>query len=153
MRQQTWFATIVCAIAVLPGFLLGGLFKGFLYVFSGWTEGYDFLYLRAIFGLEVPGKIYEWVFAQAIPTLMQGAIGGFFAVWLMEKIAKGAQHSLAATITGALYTGFLVCLLVISLPRVGVTNDMLLSIVQCVALWVGLGSAAATLPVPKRATA
>ena len=59
MRQQTWFASVVCALAVMPGFALGGLFKMFLYVFGGWTEGADFLYLRAIFGIETPGLVYD----------------------------------------------------------------------------------------------
>jgi hypothetical protein len=27
MRQQTWFATVVCAIAVIPGFIVGGFAK------------------------------------------------------------------------------------------------------------------------------
>jgi hypothetical protein len=47
MRQQTWFATVVCTIAVLPGFIVGALAKAFLYIFGGWAEGSDFLYLRA----------------------------------------------------------------------------------------------------------
>jgi hypothetical protein len=153
MRQQTWFAAIVCTIAVLPGFIVGALFKAFLYIFGGWAEGSDFLYLRILFGIETPGKIYEWVFAQAIPNFMQAVIAGFVAVWLMEKIAKGAHHSLAATIAGALYTGFLICLLVIVLPKLGVTSEMLVSTVQCVGLWIGLGSAAAALPAPRSAAA
>src|ERR1700682_3078189 len=48
----------------------------------------------------------------------------------MEKIAKGAHHTLAATIAGALYTGFLICLVVIGLAQMGITGDMLLAICQ-----------------------
>src|ERR1700747_2401651 len=143
MRQQTWFATVVCTIAVLPGFIVGGLAKALLYIFGGWADGADLLYLHALFGIETPGKIYEWVFVQALPNFIQAVTAGFVAVWLMEKIATGATYNLAPTITGALYTGFLICLLVISLPKLGVTSEMLLSTVQCVGLWAGLGSAAA----------
>jgi hypothetical protein len=153
MREQTWFATIVCVIAVIPGFIVGGLLKILMYVFGGWANGSDFLYLHAIFGIETPGQVYEWIFAQAIPSGFQALAAGFVAVWIMEKIAKGAHHTLAATITGALYTGFLICLVVIGLAQMGITSDMLLSICQGIGLWIGLGSAAASLPAPRSATA
>jgi hypothetical protein len=148
VRQQSWFASVVCALAVMPGLALGGLFKMFLYVFGGWTEGSDFLYLRAIFGIETPGVVYEWIFAQAIPTGFQGIVAGFLAVFVTEKICKGANYVLAATITGALYTGFLICLVVLMLVWVGVTRELLLSVCQLVGLWIGLGSAAAASPRP-----
>jgi hypothetical protein len=61
MREQTWFATIVCVIAVIPGFIVGGLLKMLMYAFGGWANGSDFLYLHAIFGLETPGQVYEWI--------------------------------------------------------------------------------------------
>ncbi len=153
MIEQTWFATVVCVIAVIPGFIVGGLMKMLTYVFGGWANGSDFLYLRAIFGIETPGEIYEWIFAHAIPSGLQALVAGFVAVWVMEKIARGAHYALAATITGALYTGFLICLVVIGFAQVGITGDMLLGICQGIGLWIGLGSAAASLPVPRSATA
>lgn len=39
------------------------------------------------------------------------------------------------------------------LAQMGTTGDMLLSICQGIGLWIGLGSAAASLPVPRSATA
>src|SRR3954464_9252086 len=103
MREQTWFATVVCVVGVIPGFIVGALMKILMYVFGGWANGSDFLYLHALFGIETPGMVYEWIFAHAIPSLFQAIIGGFVAVWIMEKIAKGANYNLAATVTGALY--------------------------------------------------
>jgi hypothetical protein len=151
MRQQTWFAVIVCTIGVLPGFIVGAFLKAIMYVFGGWAETSDFLYLHALFGFETPGMIYHWIFGEALPNFFQALTGGFVAVWLMEKIAKGANYHTAATITGALYTGFVLCLIVISLVTVGMTGAMVLSTIQCVGIWCGLESAAVTLPAPRRA--
>ncbi|THD68431.1 MAG: hypothetical protein E7813_10400 [Bradyrhizobium sp.] len=118
MRQQTWFATVVCTIAVLPGFAVGALFKAFLYVFGGWAEGSDFLYLRAIFGLETPGKIYGWIFTQALPDTVQAVLAGYIAVMITERICKGADNVLAVRITGGIYTGFLICLVLFILVKI-----------------------------------
>jgi hypothetical protein len=150
MREKTWFATIVCILAVIPGFIIGALFKALMYVFGGWAEGSDFLYLHAIFGLETPSAVYHWIFGEAIPNGVQGIVAGYVAVWIMEKIAKGANYSSAAMITGALYMGFLICLVAITLPKLGVTSGLLLGIIQIVGIWIGLASAAATLPAPRR---
>ncbi len=152
MRQQTWFAVIVCATAVIPGFLVGALFKGFMYVFGGWAENSDFLYLHTLFGLDAPGALYNFIFAGAVPNGVQAFVAGFVAVWLMERIAKGANYVLSATITGALYTGFFICLLIVALTVSGFTTEMLLAVCQCMGLWAGLWSAAASLPAPQRAT-
>jgi len=152
MRQQTWFAVIVCALGVLPGFIVGALLKALMYVLGGWAETSDFLYLHALFGFETPSMIYHWIFGEALPNFFQALIAGFVAVWLMEKIAKGANYLTAATITGALYTGFVLCLIVISLVTVGMTNAMVLATIQCVGIWCGLESAAVSLPAPQRAT-
>jgi hypothetical protein len=35
LRQQTWFASVVCTIAVLPGFIVGSFLKALMYVFGG----------------------------------------------------------------------------------------------------------------------
>ena len=145
-RQQTWFATVVCAIAVIPGFILGAIAKIFMVLFGGWADDSDFLFMHALFGLDKPGMIYNWVFVHAIPSGVQAGIAGYFAVWATEKIAKGANYGLAAMITGGLYTGMVVCLFILTTAAVGVTSDILLSVCQCVGLWVGLASAAATLP-------
>ena len=153
MRQQTWFAVAVCAIAVIPGFIVGALFKLVMVFFGGWAEGWDFLYLHALFGLNMPGMIYEWIFGHAIPSFMQACVAGFCAVWAMEKVARGANYSMAAMITGGLYTGIVLCLFILTVAAVGVTSDILLSLCQCVGLWVGLESAAATLPGRKEAIA
>jgi hypothetical protein len=98
MRQQTWFATVVCTVAVIPGFIVGALFKALMYVFGGWAETSDFLFLHALLGFEAPGMIYHWIFGEAIPNFFQSLVAGFVAVWLMEKIAKGANCLLSATI-------------------------------------------------------
>ena len=154
MRQQTWFATVVCTIAVIPGYILGALFKVLMYVFGGWINGYDFLYLHVLFGLETPNIIYEWVFAHAIPSFIQAVVASYFAVWVMEKVAQGADYRLSATITGALYTGAIICLTILTLLTIGpLPNDMLISFIQCVGLWIGLSSAANELPAHKRVTA
>jgi hypothetical protein len=150
MRQQTWFAVIVCIIAVIPGFIVGALAKALMQVLGGWAENSDFLYLRALFDFETPGALYNFIFAGAVPNGMQGLTAGFVAVWIVEKVAKGANYGLSATITGALYTGFLLCLIVITLAKLGITQEMLLSICQGVRLWIGLASAAAGLPAPSR---
>jgi hypothetical protein len=152
MRSQTWFASMVCTIAVLPGFAVGALFASFLYFFGGWIEGSDFLYLRAIFGLETPGQIYEWAFAHAIPTTLQGILAGYVAVLITEKICKYADNVLAARIAGAVYTVFLICLVIMMLVTLGVTDEMLLSILQLGGLWIGLNMAAPTMPMPRQAT-
>jgi hypothetical protein len=148
MRQQTWFAVVVCVIAVIPGFFVGGLVKAVMYVFGGWAENSDFLYLHALFGLDGPGALYNFIFAHAIPDTFQGGVGGFVAVWITEKAARGANYALAATITGALYTGFVACLILVIFMHLGITSEMLLSICQCVGLWIGLGGTAAAFPVP-----
>lgn len=156
MRQQTWFATIVCAIAVIPSFFVGAIAKIVMLVFGGWGEDSDFLYLHALFGFEKPGMIYDWVFLHAVPSFMQAGVAGFCAVWAMERIAKGANHNLAAMITGGLYTGIVISLFLLTLAAAGlngVNSDVLLSIVQCVGLWVGLEGAAAALPTPRSALA
>lgn len=120
-------------------------------VFGGWAERSDFLYMNAIFGFDAPGRIYGWIFSEAVPNFVQAMIGGFVAVWLMEKIARGANYTSAAMITGALYTGFLICLFAISIPTIGLTSDTPAAVLQCIGLWIGLMSAATTLPAPKGA--
>ena len=146
MRENTWFATAVCVIAVIPGFVVGAIFKILMVMVGDLAEDSDFLYLHALFGFEKPGVIYNWVFAHAIPSFAQAGIAGFCAVWAMEKIARGANHHLAAMITGGLYTGIVVCLFILTIATAArVTSDSLLSIVQCTGLWIGLESAAATL--------
>jgi hypothetical protein len=154
MRQQMWLATVVCAVAVIPGYFLGALFKILMYVFGGWINGSDFLYLHALFGIEMPNIIYEWVFAHAIPSFIQAMIGGYFAVWVMEKLASGADYRSAALITGALYTGALICLTILTLLTAGpLVSDMLISIIECVGIWIGLNSAANELPLPRKVAA
>jgi hypothetical protein len=153
MRQQTWFAALVCAVAVIPGFVVGGLVKIFMVVVGGWVEDSDFLYLHALFGLDKPGMIYNWIFAHAIPSTVQAGVAGYFAVWAMEKIAKGANYHLAAMITGGLYTGIVICMFVISVAAFGMNSDILLAVCQCVGLWIGLEGAAAVLPSHKDAMA
>jgi hypothetical protein len=69
-----------------------------MYVFGGWAETSDFLFLHALFGFEAPGMIYHWIFGEAIPNFFQSLVAGFVAVWLMEKIAKGANCLSSATI-------------------------------------------------------
>ena len=146
MRQYTWFATVVCVIAVIPGFVVGAIFKMVMVVVGDWAEDSDFLYLHALLVLEKPRVIYNWVFAHAIPSFAQAGIAGFCAVWAMKKIARGANYHLAAIITGGLYTGIVVCLFILTIATAArVTSDSLLSIVQCTGLWIGLESAAATL--------
>jgi hypothetical protein len=100
-------------VGVFPGFIIGALLKALMYVFGGWAENSDFLYLHALFGVEAPGAIYNFIFAKAVPNGFQAVVGGFVAVWIMEKIARGANHALAATVTGALFTGFLICLVIV----------------------------------------
>ncbi|QHO72321.1 hypothetical protein ACH79_06460 [Bradyrhizobium sp. CCBAU 051011] len=147
MRQQTWFAVAVCTIGTLLGFVVGGLL---MLVSGAWSASSDFLYLRALFGIETPGKIYQFIFGEGIPSFIQAVIAGFIAVWIMEKVAKGANLGLAAMITGGLWTGFLIFLLLFSLRITSFTTELLLSMVQGVGLWIGLASAAASLPAPSR---
>jgi hypothetical protein len=153
MRQQTWFACLVCVFGVLPGFAVGALLKILMYVFDGWAEGSDFLYLRALFGLETPRMIYELIFSNAIPNLFQGGMAGLVAVLITEKICKGANHYIAVCITGALYTGILIPILFLTWLKLGLTSEMLIAICQLVGLCIGLGSSVTALPAPRSAAA
>ena len=153
MRQQTWFTSVVCIIAVLPGLAVALLFGLLMRVFAGFAWGSDFLYLRAIFGMETPGKIYEWVFAQAVPTTIQSIIAGYLAVRITEKICKGANTAKAAQVTGSIYTVYTICIILWAFVDYGVTAEGILpSILQIVGLWIGLMVAVAVQPVPEDAT-
>jgi hypothetical protein len=136
----------MCSIAVIPGFVVGGVVRFLMVLFGGWAEDSDFLYLHALFGFEKPAMIYSWIFVQALPSFVQSIVAGYCAVWAMEKIAKGANYSLAAMITGGLYTGILIAMLFLVIMTNRANSDLLLSVAQCVGLWLGLEGAAATSP-------
>jgi len=91
VRQYTWFATVVCVIAVIPGFVVGAIFKMVMVVVGDLAEDSDFLYLHALFGFEKPRMIYNWVFAHAIPSFAQAGIAGFCAVMGDEEDSERCE--------------------------------------------------------------
>jgi hypothetical protein len=107
MRKQTWFACMVCVLAVLPGFVVGGLAAIFYRAMMASEFGSepDFYFMRALFGFEAPGKILEWVLFSAFPTFVRGAAAGGIAVILTYYAYKGTRQDLAIFVTGGLYTG------------------------------------------------
>jgi hypothetical protein len=104
--------------------------------------------LRTLFGIETPSKIVGWLFNGAFPAVIHGVAAGGVAMWFTGKICKGARYEIAALITGALYTGMLILVVILSLTIEGPTVHAAEAVCQVVGLWFGLFMVLETLPRP-----
>jgi hypothetical protein len=147
MRNQTWFACVVCVFAVIPAFIVAGVIALIMQVLNGMYGGndYDILYLRALFGIEWPSLLIKFIFFKLIPVGVQGGFAGAIAVWLTAKATVGVELHSPALVTGSLYTGMVV-LLGIILVTTRPSGDAVLSIIEetvrLIGLWIGLLSTA-----------
>jgi hypothetical protein len=106
--------------------------------------------LRTLFGLEAPGAIVKWIVFQAFPGVISGGVAGAIALKLTEIICKGARYEIAAYVTGALYTGLIVMLGILTLVVSGVdlenVSSTALNLCIVVGIWVGLFMMLEALP-------
>ncbi len=140
MRRRTWFAIVICVIGVVPGLFVGA-FAAYAYrslIGYGPDDHLDMPTLRATFGAATPGLILQWIYSEAIPALLHGGLSGAFAVLATRWIYRGARCDLAAYVTGALYSGLVLILLVWVVGMLGLTKDAVGSVVQIAGLWIGL---------------
>ena len=104
MRKQTWFACVVCVVAVLPGYVVGTIAAILYRLING--EGVDstpdFLMLRTFFGVETPGQIVHWIWFYGLPLTIQGAVAGGIALFITEKVCNDANYEIAAYVAGAI---------------------------------------------------
>ena len=71
IRTQTWFATLVCGLVLIPGFVFGALGADLIQAF------------RMHFGLVEstgPGSIGNWILFRFLPLAAQGALTGAIAI-------------------------------------------------------------------------
>lgn len=143
MRQKLWFACVACALAVLPGLVVGAvasLIVGFFNMLQ-FSPDTDFLYLKTLFGIEAPGVLINWVLFRLFPIAVQGGIAGAFAVWLTAKVYLGERLDFAAYMTGALYTGIVIALTIVLLvvrPWIEATLGAADEVSRLVGLWIGI---------------
>jgi hypothetical protein len=148
MLRQTWFACIICVLGVLPGLIAGAL-AGILY--RAFNASYlggepDFFMLRTLFGIEAPSKFVGWLFNGAFPAAIHGGFAGAVAMWLTGIICKGARYDTAAWVTGGLYSGVVIVIVILSLIIQGPNVGAVEFICQLIGLWLGLTMVLETLP-------
>lgn len=145
--KPTWLAVIVCVVAVIvPGLMVGAAASIVFRIFAAQEPAPDPFGLHMLFGIDAISKVLSWIFYVGISSAVHGAIAGAVAVGLTRVICRGANIARATFITGALYTGLIALVFLLSLFTSGITGDAVASIFQLVGLWVGLISVAATAP-------
>jgi hypothetical protein len=143
MRKQTWFACVVCVLALVPGIVAGGLAVILYKITTSAEVGSkpDFFLVGTLFGLfgiETPSKLFEWIFYSAVPAFLRGAVMGGTAVTITHYAYKGTRLDLAAFVTGGLYTGVAAVNEFLSYAMHGPNPDMISIVIEVVGLWVGL---------------
>ncbi len=145
--KPTWLAVIVCVIAVIvPGLIVGAAASFVFRMFAGRERAPDPFGLNMFFGIDAISKILSLIFYVGMSAWVHGAIAGAVAAGLTRVICRGANILKAASITGALYTGLMVLVLLLSLSVPSNTSDSVATVFQLVGLWCGLISVAATAP-------
>jgi hypothetical protein len=142
-NKKDWMAGLVCALAVIPGFVVGGVIVIFVQVLNDWQADphSDFLYLRAIFGIEAPGVLFNFLMFRLIPNFGQGLAAGAFAIWVTGKFFKEAPLETIAYMTGALYTGMILMAVVLMFALRGAITagiGFAEELFRFGGLWVGL---------------
>jgi hypothetical protein len=155
MRNQTWFACVVCSVSVLPGLVLGALASFVVTFLNGMqvSPDTDFLFLKTLFGIEAPGIVINFIFFVLLPIGLQGAIAGSFAIWVTSKLALNAKYDVGAYITGALYTGAVLALAIVLFvvrPTSVATVGLIQEIARIVGLWLGLLGTAETFSAEQK---
>ena len=146
-RSATWLAVIVCLVAVIvPGLIVGAAASFVFRLFAGSQSAPDPFGLHFLFGIDTISKILSWIFYVGMSSAVHGGVAGAVAAGVTILICRGANIVKAASVTGALYTGFLALIFMLSLFTSGITGDAVASVFQLVGLWVGLLSVAATAP-------
>jgi hypothetical protein len=160
MRQQTWFAVVICVLSVIPGTIAGAglayIYRISAYVMVG--DAPDFFWSRVLFGLEAPGQLYRWVLFSGFPVFVHGVLTGLIAILSTNFFCKGANLRIAAVFAGALYTGLSVGVIVISLVFIimrrgtalseytDLADSLAVSVILLAGLWVGLLTGIASVP-------
>jgi hypothetical protein len=138
MRKQTWFACVVCVLALVPGFVAGGLA---VILYKVITSAEDFFLpgtLFAPFGIETLRKLSVWIIYSAIPAFLRGAVTGGTAVTITHYAYKGTRLDLAVFVTGGLYTGVAAVNEFLSYAMHGPNPLMISIVIEVLGLWVGL---------------
>jgi hypothetical protein len=140
--KPTWFAVIVCVIAVIPGIIVGAVVSFVYRMFVVQGPAPDPFGLHFLFGIDTISKIlswvFYWIFYVEMAAVLRGGIAGAVSVGLTIVICRGANIAKAAFITGALYTGLIALVFFGGLFTIGITRDAVVSVFELVGLWVGL---------------
>jgi len=148
MRKQIWFAIAVCVIAVLPGLAIGAVAVMIWKLMVVWQIGPepDFYMMRSLFSFQAPSDIIKWLMYSAVPAWLHGAIAGYFALIVTAWAYQGRNIEMAAYTTGALYSGALLMLIIMSFSIVGAKFTYVEAALQLIGLWCGLVAALQTVP-------
>ena len=147
MRNSLWFGSIVCVLAVIPGWLVGALLGILFYFFNADNvANSDFLFLRSLFGLQMPGEVWSWIFARGIPVFIQGAVAGTVAIAVTKKAYLGDRLDIAAIIASVIYLLPLLALAGFVFLRIGLEWDNLHDALQWLGLALGLLLSAQSFP-------
>ena len=148
MRKQTWLAIIVCVLAVIPSFFIGGIVST---IYLMMTTSYigpdpDVFFLRMFFGIETPGLLVQWIFFTGFPAFVQGLAAGWLAVFLTALACPGANIETAAYSTGTLYTGLVLLMMALAYGGSGLKSSAFQVVTQLIGVWSGLIPAALSQP-------
>ena len=108
----------------------------------------DFLFLRAWFGLDAPGKLYEFIVRAGIPQFVQGLIGGAGALFLTSRVFRNANLKVVALATAGFYIALTLLSAAIEIQKEGLT--ILVGAAVCQTIGVSFGLLAMLLDTQKR---
>jgi hypothetical protein len=157
MRKSTWLAVVVCLVTVVvPGLFIGALLR-IIYIAGLKVGGLpDPLSLHMVFGIDSLRNVVMWILVHGVGEAFQGAIAGFVGAALTGLICRGANILKAVCITGAIYTGLMCIVFLISIvggwAGTDVTDEVG-SVFQIAGLWCGLMIGAAAMRERDRAAA
>lgn len=123
-----------------PSFFIGGLGRILylaitLYVFGARPDPY---HLQAWFAYDTLVVVWKWLNWELLPNIFQGLVAGTLALYATNFICKGSRTTRVGLITGLFCTALASVVVLISLQQIGWTNDLVLSIVQLIGIWLGL---------------
>ncbi|MGF7172756.1 hypothetical protein [Azospirillum doebereinerae] len=113
---MTWLAVIVMALLTMPGFIIGR-FGAMVYMFFIGGMLSDNLFNW------VSGGWFERAAFSVMPSAIQGAIGGAFAIWACSKILKSANYEAASYAVSAICIVFTVIGVLGVLSQQGMSLD------------------------------
>ena len=129
--KWTWLAIIVAFLLLIPFLFVGGL-AAYLY--------------NALYGWIFEGGLFNWITAGwfekivkvVFPSIIQGGVAGFLALFVTSKILKRANYEVVAyTISGIVIFLTLLTLL-LGLARNGLNIGMIGVISNTIGIVVGL---------------